>query len=589
MAKHLAHISSPRATIPDLSYHGATASCDRSKADILARFFASQCSTPDLDEGTTLGAPFPLPKDHPTFSFPQVTDTAVLHGLQHLPGHKASGGDGLTNRILQEVAPIIAPSLAHIFNLSVNSCVFPTNWKHATVCPLYKNKGDAADPSNYRPVSLLPAIGKLLDKLQSAALLKYLTSRHFISSHQFGFLPGKSTTKQLVYITDLWLRSIDKGRSTMAVFMDFHKAFDRVWHSGLLHKLGKLGLSPAALSWLQDYLTGRTLSVKVGSHVSDVQRISAGVPQGSHLGPVLFLVFVNDLPPVVASPTELYADDALLHEQVDNVQQLQTSIDCTTAWASSWHGRFGPAKTEAMVIANAPARAATTRTHITIEGQNINIVDHHKHLGVILSNDLKWSSHMSQVIANCRRKAGLLQYMSRFLEPSTISHLYLSYVRPSLEYACQLWDPSLTSEEVLTLERLQASVARRVLRADWFTPKETLFRTLQWPALRWRRTVLSVALLHDLLISGIKAEPLRSCLFASANTVSTYDLRKPRQLVLPAAKTARYKNSFFFHSALLWNSLPGHIQRIDNRKRFKSEVENYWSDYKFKPDTPIPL
>ena len=200
---------------------------------------------------------------------------------------------------------------------------------------LLKNRGQAEDPSNYRPVSLLPALGKALDKIQSQRLLTHLVKNNLISTHQFGFMPGRSTTMQLLYITDRWIRALEKEHQVSAVFLDFQKAFDKVWHHGLLHQLATLGISGWSLKWLSSYLTDRQVAVRIRSTLSENKSISCGVPQGSHLGPVLFIVFINSLTDKTAIPTEIYADDTTLHHEHKKTSscsshlELQDAINCT--------------------------------------------------------------------------------------------------------------------------------------------------------------------------------------------------------------------------------------------------------------------
>ena len=183
-----------------------------------------------------------------------------------------------------------------------------------------------------RPASV--GLKKVFDKLQSRSLCQFLMKNALISDQQFGFLPGRSTLTQLLSVTDEW--AIDRGERVAAVFLDFYKAFGRVWHDGLLHKLGKCGFHPSALAWLQNYLSDRSLSVRVCNATSTPTTITAGVPQGSHLGPILFVVFINDLPSSVSSRTRLYADDALEYEigAPPSTISLQRSIDHTTQWAA---------------------------------------------------------------------------------------------------------------------------------------------------------------------------------------------------------------------------------------------------------------
>ena len=228
-------------------------------------------------------------------------------------------------------------------------------WKQANVVPLFKNRGKAEDPTNYRPVSLLPALGKALDKIQTTHLLQYLVERKLISPHQFGFMPQKSTTLQLLYLTDRWFRALERGKNITAVFLDFRKAFDRVWHPGLLYQLSTLGISEWSVKLLTSNLSERQISVRVGSTMLEYKTISCGVPQGSHLGPVLFIVFINNLPSTVSNPTEIYADDTTLHHEHSTLPScstypaLQEAIVCTEEWAESWHGQIWSCKDEDLV------------------------------------------------------------------------------------------------------------------------------------------------------------------------------------------------------------------------------------------------
>ena len=244
----------------------------------------------------------------------------------------------------------------------------------------------------------------------SQFLLEYLLRNHLISDHQFGFLPGRSTTLQLVSLVHEWQRALDSGYPTVAVFMDFMKAFDRVWHAGLLHKLAAAGLTKPSIAWLTSYLSTRTIAVTVGSTQSKEHSITAGVPQGSHLGPVLFLVFINDMPDKLSTTTtsqtktDLYADDALLHTTCSpslpiqsQLQVLQNAVDTAEDWALSWGGRFGHSKTVQLALGRRMDSVCQDNP-LFIEGRQINLAATHKHLGVILSNTLRWSAHITGVI-----------------------------------------------------------------------------------------------------------------------------------------------------------------------------------------------
>ena len=243
------------------------------------------------------------------------------------------------------------------------------------------------------------------------------------------------------------------------------------------------GVSPDALSWFESYLLDRAITVRGEGIYSKSHSISTGVPQGSHSGPILFAVFINDLTSAVQkSQTELYADDALIHKDISKdiipqeMHSLQTSVSAASAWAQSWRGRFSPAKTVVLPLGNL-ATNACQQFPLSIDEENIDIVDTNKHLGVILSTDLKWKAHLESILAKARKRAGLLRHVhvSHQLPAKLTCHLYITYVRPMMEYACPVWHSSASAVDALALERVQANVARTILAAHWDTPK--LLRT----------------------------------------------------------------------------------------------------------------
>ena len=592
-AKNIASIrkAGTCAGVPSLEENGIIANKPAEKSDMLANFFARQCSTPTPDSNDAVGCPYPLPKNHPVFEFPPISEHAVLKQLLKLSPFKSSGCRILTNRVLREIAPFIASSLAYLYNLSINSAVFPDEWKTAIVTPVFKNRGKSADPTNYRPISLLPAISKVLDAIQCKSFTSYLLRNHLLSDHQFGFLPGRSTTQQLLHIVSEFTKAQGQKQNAAAVFLDFEKAFDKVWHPGLLHKLANFGVGPHSLAWLKSYLFKRSLQVQVDSVLSPSYPVTTGVPQGSHLGPILFAVFIDDLPAATLSPTELYADDALLFEKFDRMKaregldHLRQSVLAASQWATTWKGRFAPLKSELLPIGQ-DATQQCLEEPILIEGQPIKVVHNHKHLGVVLSHDLLWHDHIEQILVKAKKRAGLMRHMSQYLTTQVSAKLYCYYIRPTLEYASPVWHGSISSEQALALERVQASVARAILQADWMTPKSVLLERLQWPALRWRREISSLVVFHELIITR---PTFLSDLFSFASSKTDRHLRKPFQLLLRTANSARDLKSFFYRSALLWNTLPHDIQSIKKKPIFKCALETHWSEHKYCPYKNIDI
>ena len=315
-AKQIARISGPQSGVPDLEYSGISATTENEKANLLASFFAEPCTAPtNAKPDGSYGSPLPLHPNTPSFSVPKFTKKDILRILKKLSLHKATGSDNMSCCLLREGASLLSESL-HIH-------IQPFD-RHMPISSTLEdsNSRPALQTTRWSPFtvqlssgSLLPAVGKIMDQLQSKALLSHLrvVNNKLVSAHQFGFLLNRCTTMQLVYILETWLHSLEDGKGTVAIFMDFETAFDRVWHAGLLHKLSLLGLNTSSIDWLNNHLSDRVLHVRVGSALSRTFPLSAGVPQRSHLGPVLFLAFINDLPATIPSSSELYAADAWLH------------------------------------------------------------------------------------------------------------------------------------------------------------------------------------------------------------------------------------------------------------------------------------
>ena len=266
---------------------------------------------------------------------------------------KSSGPDGINNRILKELSSELANPLCSLFNSSLSSGSFPSSWKEANVTPIFK-KDDASNVSNYRPISLLNTIGKVMEKLVHKHVFNFFLSNNTISSFQSGFVTGDSTVNQLVNMYNTFCKALDEGKEVRAVFLDISKAFDRVWRRGLLHKLNYVGIRGRLLDWFSDYLTNRRQRVVLPGSCSDWSYLKAGVPQGSILGPLLFLIFINDIVNDINSNIRLFADDTSLYIIVDTPQNtasvMNNDLSKINIWATKWLVTFNPAKSESLLI-----------------------------------------------------------------------------------------------------------------------------------------------------------------------------------------------------------------------------------------------
>jgi hypothetical protein len=246
---------------------------------------------------------------------------------------------------------------------------------------------------------LLSILAKVFEKIVFKYLFNHFRTNFLISIWQSGFLPGSSTITQFTEIYDQFCRAVNDGKEIRVVFLDISKAFDRVWHRGLMYKLKGCGIRGKLLDWLKDYLTDRQQRVIINGEFSEWGDIEAGVPQGSVLGPLLFLIFINDITYVIRHcKIRLFADDTCLYIEVDDpniqAQELNQDLASLDRWAKKWHVDFSPPKTEELIVSrkrNSPLHPVST-----LDGTTIKRVPHHKHLGLILSNDLTWNQHITE-------------------------------------------------------------------------------------------------------------------------------------------------------------------------------------------------
>ena len=261
------------------------------------------------------------------FCFEPISVENIENQMQALQKNKAIGCDRISAKLLKDAAPVIAPSLAILFNRSLTSGFFPSSWKIGRVTALYK-QGDRMNVNNYRPITILPIISKLLERAVHDQLYKYLIAKQILAKEQFGFRAKKSTDAALIHFTDKVLTCMDSGQITGAAFLDLSKAFDTVNHELLLLKLTYAGLSNNTVTWFRSYLTYRSIFTMVDNKRSSTMDVPTGVPQGSILGPLLFILFVNDLPRCLNSCNAvLYADDTVIYYSSSMISDVESKLN----------------------------------------------------------------------------------------------------------------------------------------------------------------------------------------------------------------------------------------------------------------------
>ncbi|PFX24050.1 Nephrocystin-4 [Stylophora pistillata] len=418
--------------------------------------------------------------------------------LLTLDVNKATGPDGLSARLLREAASVISDPLSKLFNMSLNRGKLPRDWKSANITPVYKNGGKEY-VSNYRPISLTSLVVKTLEKLVTRHIMAHLEDHDLLSPHQYGFRAGFSCTSQLIRLFHSWASALDKNKTSDVVFLDFEKAFDSVPHKHLISKLGRYGINGQILEWLGDFLQDRFQRVVLEGESSDWSMVYSGVPQGSIVGPMLFLLYVNDIPENLSCSSEMFADDTLLFnsDHPSSVHQpVCESLSQIVDWCKKWLLKLKATKSKCMKITR--SRSVTPCSY-NINSIPLEQVKTHKHLGVIISSDLSWKPHVLSVAAKANKILGLLK--RTFGKSSeAISIGYKSMVRPIVEYACPVWNPhqQYLSDKLERVQRNASSAPSTMTRAAYARLSSADFRPLLTTVNLLRQGREAVVVAHEL-------------------------------------------------------------------------------------------
>ena len=433
-----------------------------------------------------------------------VDPKGVLKLLNNLNIHKASGPDGLSARVLKECSSEISPMLALIYNESLAQGTVPDDWRQANVAPVFK-KGEKYNAANYRPVSLTCICCKTLEHIIVSNINKHLAFESILADCQHGFRSQRSCETQLVQFYHDMVSNLDGARDrgqkqTDVIIMDFAKAFDKVPHRRLLYKLGYYGIRGSTHKWISSWLSERSQKVVLDGQASDPVPVLSGVPQGSVLGPVLFLIFINDLPDNIRSSVRLFADDCVLYRNIKSpidCQILQDDLNSLSQWETDWQMKFNVAKCHSMrVTRHLPDKQILF--DYTLHQQKLEQVQSAKYLGLTITDNLDWGQHVSEISCKATKTMGFLRRNLALAPKHTKEVAYKTSVRPQLEYAAPIWNPyhKLQIQEV---EKVQRTAARWTCRR-WRNTSSVgdMLDELEWPSLEARREQSSLTFFYKI-------------------------------------------------------------------------------------------
>ena len=549
----------------------------REKAKIFNNFFANQCRL--ISNDSVL----------PTFNF--LTDKRIDHIsirqdeiislVRNLNPNKASGSDGVSGQMLILCDETVGKPLKIIFENIILTSIYPDMWKVANVTPVYK-KGDKQVHKNYRPISLLPICGKIFEKIIFNNLYPYLNGNNLITKNQSGFRPGDSTTNQLLFLVDEIHQAFEERDSleVRAVFLDISKAFDKVWHDGLIFKLKQNGISGRLLRLFENYLQNRKQRVALNGSFSDYSKIESGVPQGSVLGPLLFLVYINDLQVNIKSNIKFFADDTMLFSIVKDpkvsANDLNHDLEIIYQWAHQWKMEFNPdANKQATEVLFSCKKVSPNHPQLIFNGRAVKKVKEQKHLGLILDSSLSFRKHFDEKIIKAKRIIGIIKHLSKFLPLKTLDQMYKALVRSHLDYCDIIYHippkinppPQLPTFNCLMekLERVQYQAALAVTGAWQGSNCSKLNEELGWETLSDRRMIRRILQIHKIMNNKTPSY-LKNKLPPNHRHFLLNVFRTIK------CKTDRYKSSFFPHAIDSWNVIITDFENFPSLENLKKHI-----------------
>ena len=543
--------------------------CDeKDKAEAFNTFFLAHSTIDDSHA--------PVPDDAtkvdqllPSF---QISQKDVSDLIKALDVNKATGPDQISQKMLKEGGDALVPSLTKLFNMSLESAKYPSVWKKANVTPVFK-KGDSSLTDNYRPVSILSCTGKLFERAVFKHVYNFLRDNNIISIRQSGFKPGDSTVYQLAHLYHEFAEAIHKQKDIRVVFCDISKAFDRVWHIGLLAKLKRIGITDKLLQWFKNYLQDRKQRVVINGQSSSWGSVLAGAPQGSVLGPLLFLIYINHITNAVqSSEIRLFADDTILYLFVDNpvacAAALNNDLERIGNWALEWLVKFSAPKTKTMFISK--KKKKNVNPPLVMNRSLLEEVTTYKHLGVTFSNDLTWNNHIETIAINAGKCLDILNALKHKLDRSTLEKLYKTFVRSKLEYANVIWD-NCSKQMVDLLEGVQYRAAKIISGAINRTSHNIVYNEMGWETLGERRKRQRLKVMYK-TVNHQAPSYLQHNIRRHADANARYELRHENNIGTYRARTSAFHNSFFPKTIREWNSLDTDTKSAGTLETFTSKL-----------------
>jgi hypothetical protein len=561
-------------------------SCDAIDADALLSYFSSKVdricsSTSDSTAPTSTTAP----PDARFPSFEAVSTADVSAAIAALP-NKSSAADPLPAHVLKSVADLLAPFLAHLFSCSLATGRFPAHFKAASITPILKKSSLPVDnPSSYRPISNLSIISKLLERLVARQLTSFLEQHRLLPPYQSGFRRGFSTETAITKVLSDLLDAVDRGDTALLVLLDLSAAFDTVDHDVLLERLGRsFGVSGDALEWFRSYISGRSQYVRCGGNTSDVADVICGVPQGSVLGPILFIMYTADLASIVAASglsIHQYADDSQIYGSCHSgsTSILSESVVRCTSTVACWMRcnrlQLNADKTDIMWCATTRRASCLPSDPINIAGAEVRPVSTVRSLGVFIDSDLGAASHVRSVVSRCFASLRQLRLLRRYVSDDCFRSLVVALIHSRLDYGNFVM-VGLPAFRLRLLQSVLNAAARLTFRLRRYEHISDALAVLHWlrasERIDYKVAVMAYQSLHGSSPSYLHV------LQRTAELSNRRQLRSSSsgRVEIPVFRLATAgRRSFPVAAAHVWNSLPVDLRLAQSLSVFRSRLKTF--------------
>ena len=489
------------------------------------------------------------------------------------------GIDNLDSKFVILAARYIAAPICHIVNLSIEKGVFPLGWKLAKVIPLSKNQSAPFSGPNSRPISLLPALSKIMEKIVHEQVQAYFETNKLNSDYQHAYRHAHSTCSALTQLTDDWHYEMDKKKLVGAVLLDFSAAFDLIDPTLLLDKLTAYGFNPIATKWMESYLTTRGQLVYFNGSFSTIRQVNCGVPQGSCLGPLLFSIFINDLPMILdQSKLAIYADDSTLWVADSSINKINKTLDLELSkvvkWVSDNKLVLNIGKTKSILLGSKHQLEENPKLDLFMNNIQIEQVYEVKLLGITIDNLMTWSKHIDNIVSRMGRGVSVVRRVSSSLTVEIRKQVLNAIVLSLMDYCFVVWS-NASKSDLDRLQKAQNKAARCALNCNLRTSIDSMHVRLRWLSVSQRSSYVLLNFVRNLKV--LQAPQVLYNRMASHYVQHKYHTRlaTEERFTLPSVHSGKIQNSVMYRAMILWNDIPRYIILINTKDRFKLVLKQY--------------